>query len=113
MSLAPLLGELSEEDSEYSPPRTCSAAETCLLGLWEKWEELFKERCSGLVQAKLSDTCFCCLESHSAADSWVTHRDIHRHKGATKQRFTSLVFANGEFGTEGVVCYGFSLGFKF
>lgn len=30
-----------------------------------------------------------------------------------KQRFTTLVFASGEFGTEGVVFYEFSLGFKF
>lgn len=42
-----------------------------------------------------------------------SHRDTHRHKGAMKQRFTTLVFASGGFGTEGVVCYGFRLGFKF
>lgn len=32
---------VSKEDSENSPPRTSSAAESCPLGLWEKWEELF------------------------------------------------------------------------
>lgn len=28
-------------------------------------------------------------------------------------RFTTLVLLRGRFGTEGIVCYGFDLGFKF
>lgn len=28
-------------------------------------------------------------------------------------RFTTLVLLRGRFGMEGIVCYGFNLGFKF
>lgn len=41
----------------------------------------------------------------------VTHRHICINM--LGNRFTTVVLLRGRFGTEGIVCYGFNLGFKF
>lgn len=41
----------------------------------------------------------------------VTHRHICINM--LGNRFTTIVLLRGRFGTEGIVCYGFNLGFKF
>lgn len=57
-----------------------------------------------------SDACTV-FESHSAAD-FMSHTE-HICINMLGNRFTTVVLLRGRFGTEGIVCYGFNLGFKF